>query len=370
MHKRRTLALAFALAAVSAVAGTVRAQAAGAHTAFTLSNAAAGNRVIVFDRGSGGRLHRVGSVGTGGHGTGVNLGSEGAVALSPDGGRLYAVNAGSNTLSVLGVSGDHVWREQVIGSGGSQPISVTASWNRVYVLTAGDGSVTGFRVTSHGLARIAHGHRALAASGSGPAQVALTPSGSALVVTNKTTNTIDTLRVRADGSLAHAVAHASVGTTPFGFAFTSRGVLVVSDAGEAPSSAATAYRVGPFGGLHLRSGPLQTNQLAACWVATSPNGRFAFVSDAHSGTISAMRVSAQGQLSLVDPSGISASGGSGSTTLDSSVTGDGRYLSVLVFNTKPGVNSIVTFRVGSGGTLTWLNAAGSVPGSATGLVTG
>ncbi|HEX5198289.1 MAG TPA: hypothetical protein VFW26_13895, partial [Gaiellales bacterium] len=190
------------------------------------------------------------------------------------------------------------------------------------------------------------------------------------VVTNKTTNTIDTLRVRANGSLAHAVAHASAGATPFGFAFTSRGVLVVSDAGEAPSSAATAYRVGPFGDLQLRSGPVQTNQLAACWVATAPNGRFAFLSDAHSGTISAMRVSTHGQLSLVDPSGISGSGGSGSTTLDSSVTGDGRYLSVLVFNAKPGVNSIVTFRIGSGGTLTWLNAAGSVPGSTTGLVTG
>ena len=83
MHRRRILALAFALAAVSAVAGAARAQAAQAHTAFTLSNAAAGNRVIVFDRGSGGRLYRVGSVGTGGRGTGVNLGSEGALALSP-----------------------------------------------------------------------------------------------------------------------------------------------------------------------------------------------------------------------------------------------------------------------------------------------
>jgi len=204
MHRRRILALAFALVAVSAVVGTARAQAAQSQTAFTISNDAAGHRVVVMVRASGGGMHRVGSVRTGGHGTGVNLGSEGALALSPDGGRLYAVNAGSNTLSVMGVSGDHVWREQVIGSGGSQPISVTASWNRVYVLNAGDGSVTGFRVTSHGLSRIARGHRALAASGSGPAQVALTPSGSALVVTNKTTNTIDTLRVRADGSLALA----------------------------------------------------------------------------------------------------------------------------------------------------------------------
>jgi hypothetical protein len=47
MHRRRILAPAFALAAVSAVVGTARAQAAQAQTAFTISNAAAGNRVIV-----------------------------------------------------------------------------------------------------------------------------------------------------------------------------------------------------------------------------------------------------------------------------------------------------------------------------------
>lgn len=50
MHKRRILALAFALAALSAVAGTARAQAAQSHTAFTLSNAVSGNRVIVSRR--------------------------------------------------------------------------------------------------------------------------------------------------------------------------------------------------------------------------------------------------------------------------------------------------------------------------------
>jgi 6-phosphogluconolactonase len=371
LMRLRILAPVALAAVIAAIAGgAARASTAPTGTAFTISNAAGGNRVLVFDRGAHGRLHRVDSVATGGLGTGVNLGSQGALALAPGGDRLYAVNAGSNTLSVLGVDGDHVWREQVVGTAGSQPISVTASADRVYVVNAGDGSVTGFRVTASGLARIAHAHRSLAAGDAAPAQVSLTPAGGILVVTNKNSNTIDTFRVRADGSLRQAVAHPSSGATPFGFAFARNGVLVVSDAGEAPTSAATAYHVGPAGGLTTLSGPVQTNQLAACWVATTPDGRIAFVADAGSGTVAAMRVGAGGQLALVDPSGISASGGSGSTTLDESVTADGRYLSVLVDSTEPGVNALRSFRIGAGGTLTALGGGRGVPASATGLVTG
>ena len=64
-----------------------------------------------------------------------------------------------------------------------------------------------------------------------------------------------------------------------------------------------------------------------------------------------MRVTVGGSLSLLDPSGISASGGAGSTTLDSSVTPGGRYLSVIVDNTTPGVNGIATFAIGHDGSL-------------------
>jgi 6-phosphogluconolactonase len=365
--RQRIMGAAAAGAVAMALASGVSAQAAQAHVAFTLSNAANGNRVLVFAGGSGGALHRVGSVATRGLGTGANLGSEGAIALSPNGHRLYAVNAGSNTLTVLHVDGTHVWVAQRVGTAGAEPISVTASWNRVYVLNAGDGSVTGFRVTAWGLARISGAHRPLAATASGPAQVSLDPRGDVLVVTNKATNTIDTFRVRANGSLGSAVAHPSNGATPFGFAFTPAGTLIVSDAAEAPTSAVTAYHVGRFGGLRSVSGPLQTNQQAACWVATSPDSRWAFVADAHSGTVSTVRVGRFGHLSLVDPSGISGSGGAGSTTLDEAVSSDGRYLSVLVYNTTPGVNAVVTFRIGSDGSLTRVNGARGVPAGATGL---
>jgi YVTN family beta-propeller protein len=322
---------------------------------------------VAFARGADGGLSKVGSVATGGLGSGANLGSEGSIALSPDGSHLYAVNAGSNTLSVLGVDGTHVWREQVVPSGGTMPISVTASGRRVYVVNAaGSPDVVGFRVSAHGLVRIHGGARGLAAGDSGPAQVSLSPSGRLLVVTNKTSNTIDTFAVHTDGSLGPAQSHASSGAEPFGFAFTPNGRLIVSDAAQAPTSAATSYRVSRTG-LQVVTGPLQTNQLAACWVAVTPSGRFAYVADAHSGTVAGLRVSAGGGISLLNPSGISGRGGAGSTTLDEAVTPDGRLLTVLVDNTRPGVNALVSFRIMADGSLRRMSTSGAILPSDVGL---
>ncbi len=335
---------------------------------FTLSNAAAGNSVVVFAREADGGLAAAGAVRTGGLGSGANLGSQGSLTLGPGGTRLYAVNAGSGSLTVLGVSGTHVWREQVVSSGGSDPVSVTANEHWVYVLNAGGSpNVVGFRVTSSGLAREEGGRRWLTSADAGPAEVSLSPSGGVLVVTDKTSSTIDTLVVHDDGSLGPAASHASSGATPFGFAFTPSGTLVVSDAGEAPTSAATAYRVSGSGELQTVSGPLQTNQLAACWVAATPDGRHAYVADAHSGTITGLSVAADGSISLLDASGISGSGGSGSTTLDEAVTPGGTLLSVLVDNARPGVNAVVSFRIGADGSLHRVSSRGGLAGSYVGL---
>ncbi len=340
-------------------------------TAFTETNAASGNSVLVYARDALGHLHHVGTAPTGGAGTDANLGSQGAVALGSQGRRLYAVNAGSNTVSVFGVLGAHVWREAVVPSGGTQPISVAVGQGTVYVLNAGGTpNVAAFRITRRGLHPLANGVQSLGATDAGPAEVATDPLAGVVVVTNKTSNTIDTFLTRPSGRLAPADSQPSTGATPFGFAFTPLGTLVVSDAGEAPTSAATAYRVSAAGALSVTSAPLQTNQMAACWVATTPDGRFAYVADAHSGTISGMRVTVGGKLSLLDPSGISASGGAGSTTLDESVTPGGHFLSVVVDNATPGVNGIATFAIGPGGSL---HPAGFTPGLAAsdvGLVTG
>ena len=332
---------------------------AAAHTGrpavFTLANGASGNRVVAFARAHDGTLAPAGSVSTGGAGTGVTGKTQGSLALSPDGRRLYAVNGGSGTIAVFAVHGTQLTRLAVVPSGGAGPASLTAGHGRVYVVNAGGLNVVGFRVTGHGLHRIHGGSVALASGDAGPAQVSLNPAGTALAVTNTGSDTIDTITLRRDGAVRRLRSFASAGTTPFGFAFTDNGVLVVSDAHQAPTSAATSYRIGHAGALRLLSGPVSANQLAACWVAIA--GRIAYTANAGSGTISAFRVDGHGRLHL---RGVAASPGSTSAPLDESVTPDGRYFDVLT----SGLHSITSYRIGSHGALTPVGSVGGLPGSA------
>ena len=350
------LRLALPLAALAGLALPASALAGGhAGAVYTLSNAPGGNRVVVLSRAGNGRLSWRHSVATGGRGTGANLGSQGALTLA--GSRLFAVNAASNTLTLLGARGTHVWRHQVVASGGTLPTSVSAGRGLVYVLNAGGTpNVTGFRITRHGLVRIAGGRRRLAAGDEAPPQVSLNPRASALVVTNKSSNTIDTFTVARDGRLGRAVSHPSAGATPFGFAFTRRGTLVVSDAGTAPTSAASSYRVTRSGALQHLFGPAQTHQAAACWVAVTPDGRYAYTANAGSGTISGFRVRADGRLSLLDVSGESADTGAGSHPLDEAVTRSGRFFYVLA----DGDHAIAGFRVHADGSLSPAGVVGGL----------
>ena len=69
---------------------------------YTLSNSTAGNEVMVYSRSHNGRLSLSGSYSTGGTGTGAGLGSQGAVVNR--GRFIFAVNAGSNDVSVLSIN--------------------------------------------------------------------------------------------------------------------------------------------------------------------------------------------------------------------------------------------------------------------------
>ena len=329
---------------------------------YTLMNLTSGNAVAVFTRAADGTLTAAATVATGGRGTGSGLGSQGALALSEDGRWLFAVNAGSNEVSILRVSPTGLSLTSHFSSGGTKPISLTVHDKLLYILNGGGTrNITGFALDNTGGATaIAGATLPLSTGANDPAQVAFSPDGRWLVVTEKNTNTIDVYAVGPDGVASGPTpqAPAGAGIKPFGFAFGLRNELVIS---EAATGSASSYTLGSGGSLTLVSGAVATHQGAPCWVAVTKNGRFAYTANAASGTISGFAVGTDGALSLLDASGATATAGGGNLDLAFSV--NGRYLYQLRSS-----GPITALRVEADGHLTVLGVAGAMPGSVAGLV--
>ena len=373
MHRHIALAaLAAGVAACSqdraitgpaaATAARLAASAAAADGApgavYTLMNLTSGNAVAIFARAADGTLTAAGTVATGGTGTGSGLGSQGAVVLSADGRWLFAVNAGSNDVSIFSVSPAGLALTSRIPSGGVQPVSSTVHGNLLYVLNGGgSGNIAGFALDANGgAAAIPGSRRALSGSAVGPAQVAFSRDGRSLVVTEKNTNSIDVYAVGPDGSATGPTTYASAGGTPFGFAFGLRDELLVSEA----AGTASSYLLGSGGSLTVVSGAVSTQQGAPCWLVVTQNGRFAYTANAHSGTISGFAVGTDGALSLLDAGGATAVVGPGN--IDLAVSANSRYLYQLRRS-----GPITALRVENDGHLTTLGVVGAMPGSVAGL---
>jgi 6-phosphogluconolactonase len=364
---RRTLIRALAHAAVGIASAGALVSPAAAHGArnlvYTLANAQGDNRVLVLEQRSNGALVEANSVSTGGTGSGANLGSQGALALSPDGRWLFAVSAGSHELAMFAVDDERLRLVARVPSGGTQPISVTAHGHLVYVLNAGgDGNISGFRIGRFGgLTPIKGSTQALGGSATGPAQVRFSNGGEFLVVTEKNANQIAVFDVD-DGVARPATFTPSAGTTPFGFDIDPRDHVIVS---EAATGSASSYRLRDrTDDLAVISAAVPTGQAAPCWLITTPNGRYAYTGNAGSGSITAFRVAHSGRLERVSASGADGSTGAGSHTVDLAVSPDGRFLFALA-----NVGQTVTaFRIGHDGLLTPAGQFVGVPVSASGLV--
>jgi 6-phosphogluconolactonase len=288
---------------------------------FTLDNAASANSILAFDRAKDGALSNPRTYATGGKGTGTALGSQGALAFAEQGHYLLAVNPGSDEVSVFSLERPVLRLLGTVLSGGHNPISITSHGPLVYVLNAGaPANITGFWLKHGELVPISHSTRGLSTQDPAPAQVELSPFGDEVVVTEKATDRIVTFPIRLDGSPGDASIHASNGQTPYGFGFTRGGVLVVSEAagGASGASSVSSYLTLSFPGLsifHSLSVSVPDFQTAACWVASTPNGDYAYTSNTGSGTISGYSVEG-GRLSLLSPSGITAVTGDGTQPAD------------------------------------------------------
>jgi 6-phosphogluconolactonase len=344
---------------------------------YVSTNETSGNRVLVFNRSADGTLTPGGSFATGGLGTGgqepdFGLGNAGALALSEDNRFLYAVNSGSNDISIFAVRPDGIRLIDRRSSDGEQPISVTVNRNLLYVLNAGGNvggsdNIAGFVVDLQGkLSPLPDSIRPLSAAATAPAEIRFKPDGKVLVVTEKTTNLIDTYAVGDDGRSTGPTVTPSGVQTPFGFDLKKNQLFVTDDFGDAAGEGAlSSWLVANDGSLQLVSSVVPAKETGACWVKVSHDGRYAYVSDTVSSTEAVYTIDGEtGSVTLKEafPSLV------GPTELDFST--DGRFLYVLnpdEFNrsTPPGVNA---FRVNAqDGSLIPLLGVSGLPASVDGL---
>jgi DNA-binding beta-propeller fold protein YncE len=379
MGRRHRRSFLYSLVVASVVPGLVvigaspsATAAAGEHPepghVYVLNNDLAGpNSITALRRRADGSLALSGTTAIGGRGSLAAFAdaTQGSLILARDRSLLFAVDAGSDEVSVVRAHGSTLSLEGVFASGGPGPISLSYSDRRLYVLNAANTSaspanVTGFEVGDDGALRpIAGATRPLSSAHPNPAQVQVDPSGRFLLVTEKDTNLIDVYRIHGDGSLSGPSSFPSAGAHPFGMAFNPApggGQFVVAEAFGAPdgTGSASAYRL-TGGTVQLIGGPVPDHQVAPCWLVITRDGRFAYTSNANSRSISGYVIDPSGAIRLRDADGVTALTPSDTFPLEEALSRDSRYLYVLdsrLLLPTPGPVTVGGFRIRPGGGLT------------------
>jgi 6-phosphogluconolactonase len=318
---------------------------------YVQTNEAGTNRVLAFSRAADGTLTQTGDHETGGAGDGVpHLTSQGSVVLSGDGKRLYVTNAASGDVSVFSVGHDGLELIETTSTGAA-PKSVAEHDGLVVVLNTGDRSLT-----------LLPSGETVALEATDPAQVGFSPDGGTLLVTDRGTDALYAFPVR-DGKLGEPQATPSSGQTPYGFAFTSAGGLVVTEAfgAQKGKAAASSYA--------LREGSVQpvtrsvgNGRSEICWAVVTKDGRYAFTTNFADGAVSRYAIAADGSLELEDA--VAATSIEGSTGLrDECLTDDGRFLYAIDADAQ----RILGWSVGEGGSLTPVGSWTGVPATVAGI---
>lgn len=396
-------------AAVFALPGIANAKSPNKHKAkavgrvYTETNNPNRNQVMIFDRFANGHLKFVKAVATGGQGgqqlqpgcapTCPFLDTQGEVAQTSNGKLVFAVNAGSNSVSSFRVTPGGLKLVSVHNSGGKFPNSLTVHGNLLYVLDSGifptpgpavPGNIAGLRFNAGGhLTAVSGSIQPLTPAVPGLArQVGFNNNGKLLVVsllgdptlaTPVATDSIDTFQVSASGAASTATAHDATTPFPFGFAFDPNDHLIMSQVTSltVPGSGDTAsYGVAASGALSPIA-TVATKGTAPCWVTVTSNGKFAYVVNTGGGAptgafTSQYKLSASGGLTLLGNTSVRPNE---FALTDETLSSDSRYLYVLSTGATPATHHIDEYRVGANGILTFIGQtpAFAVPG-ASGLV--
>jgi 6-phosphogluconolactonase len=298
----------------------------GRNYVYLESNDAAQNVIIVYEQQPDGRLSKIDQTNAGGKGAGAGLGSAGAIALDRNNELLFAVNAGSGSVSSFKIK--HDGRLSLVSTEsthGQMPLSVTVHGQYVYAVNSTSADIFGFKVSNDGrLNPISGSRKDLSAPNATPAQISFSPSGHTLLVTEKGTNKISAFPVNSNGTTGNRVTNSSVGNTPFGFDFAQDQYMIVTnaDGGNAGTSSVTSYRNLDHQHITAVNGAVNNGQSAICWTATTRHGRYAFNANTGSNTLTAYYVDPFGRIFFIPWATV----GAGAKPADIVVSSDNNFV--------------------------------------------
>jgi 6-phosphogluconolactonase len=319
------------------------------------------NEVIAYSRDAAGMLTHAGTFATGGAGNGeAHLPSQGSVTLTRDRHHLLVTNVASNDVSVFAVQGPMLELAKTVPVG-EAPRSVAEHDGRVAVLSTGDAMIQNFRLLDGDLVPIEGAKRTLSTPDG--AQVGFTPDGSALIATERGGDKLSTFAVGGDGTLGEPRTIDSLGATPYGFAISPNGTLVVTEAfrAEKGAAAASSYRV-DGDAVTPGSASIGNGRSEICWAVISNDGRYAFTTNFADGAVSRYAIGMDGTLTLEDATaGITEDGRPG--LRDQDLSDDGRFLYAI----DADQGQIAAWSVDAKGNLSMVGSWGGVPTTVAGL---
>lgn len=376
---------------------------------YAMTNNFTQNSIIAYRRGSNGQLVSLGTFQTGGRGAALDQGDGVDPLISAESVALVnrkfvlAVNAGSNSVSVLKIENDR--RLRLVGSTtvpGTGPVSIAVSGSTVYVASAdadgvfgtpaeAQGIVSGFRLFKSGhLEPIRNSVRTV---GNRPSTVKFSPDGRFLIVSNAFAGTaeleadsVDELLVfkvlgngrlsvkpvdsatsteRNDPSgrnLPESVGFATVeiGGDQFVVATEVRSIGPDGNPGVIQTSSVSSWKLTSVGSLVpvdldvLIGQNMTEGQRGACWIRFSPLQETFWVTNTGSATISTF------SFSVGRPRQVNPPVPTGRLPVDLDVSQDGNFLYQMF------AGGIGVFRIeddGQGQSLTPIQTTINVPDS-------
>jgi 6-phosphogluconolactonase len=279
---------------------------------YTITNPNGPNAIAAYERNTEtGELIFLGAYPTGGRGTGGLIDSQSPLVANAAGTLLFAVNPGSNDISVMSINDDGslALRDGPVPSRGAEPASLALRDDLLYVANKGDAvdppNYSGFFVNSDGtLTRIKR--RIGLAFGDNPTQVLFTRDGGTLLGIRFGSGGLDSYAVKPNGRLR---LRSQLNNQRGPFAAVVNPVageqLIVADA-RLPG--ASTYVMSEDRTLTPIASVSNRPERAACWIVAHSDGSRAWVSNTGTNSLSLYTIGADGSLTLQGTHGTAAYG--------------------------------------------------------------